>query len=71
MEYLDYSGLKVQLLGSIIAVSSINILRCKGRFVCKNRDFKSDQFLWLAIFHGMFLASVLIIAVVERTQGSA
>lgn len=67
MEYLDYSGLKIQLLGSIIAVSAILILRFVVDLAVGGA-VKTEQFIWLSIFHGIFLASVLTIAVVNRLK---
>lgn len=67
MEYLDYSGLKVQLLGSVIAVSAISILRMVVD-LSGGGVVKSEQFLWIAIFHVIFLASALVIAVVNKLK---
>jgi uncharacterized protein (TIGR00645 family) len=70
MEYLDYSGLKIQLLGSVIAVSAISILRMVVELGAGGA-VRSEQFLWISIFHGMFLASVLVIAVVNKLKESS
>jgi uncharacterized protein (TIGR00645 family) len=67
MQYLDYSGLKIQLLGSIIAVSSVSILRTVVNLGIGGA-VTSEQFLWISIFHGLFLASILIIAVVNKLK---
>ena len=70
MEYLDYSGLKVQLLGSIIAVSSINILREVVELGANRAALETDRFIWLTIFHSIFLLSVLVIAIVNKLKAS-
>ena len=70
MEYLDYSGLKVQLLGSIIAVSSINILREVVELGANRAAPETGRFIWLAIFHSIFLLSVLVIAIVNKLKAS-
>jgi uncharacterized protein (TIGR00645 family) len=67
MQYLDYSGLKIQLLGSIIAVSSVSILRMVVNLGV-GAAVTSEQFLWILVFHGLFLASILIIAVVNKLK---
>jgi uncharacterized protein (TIGR00645 family) len=67
MEYLDYSGLKVQLLGSIIAVSAISILRMVVE-LSAGGAVKREEFLWISVFHGMFLVSVLVIAIVNKLK---
>jgi uncharacterized protein (TIGR00645 family) len=69
MDMLDYSGLKVQLLGSIIAVSSVLILRMVVD-LSVGAAIKSEQFFWMAIFHGLFLASVLVIAIVNKLKST-
>lgn len=69
MGHLDYSGLKVQLLGSIIAVSAISMLRIVVE-LADNGQVDADRFLWLVIFHTVFLFSVLVIAAVNRMKTS-
>lgn len=69
MDYLDYSGLKIQLLGSIIAVSSVLILRMIVE-LSVGGVVKSEQFIWIAIFHVIFLASVLVIAIVNKLKST-
>jgi uncharacterized protein (TIGR00645 family) len=67
MEYLDYSGLKVQLLGSIIAVSAISILRMVVE-LSAGGAVRKEEFLWICVFHMIFLVSVLVIAVVNKLK---
>jgi uncharacterized protein (TIGR00645 family) len=67
MDILDYSGLKIQLLGSIIAVSSVLILRVVVELGVGGA-VRREQFIWMVIFHSMFLASVLTIAVVNKLK---
>jgi uncharacterized protein (TIGR00645 family) len=69
MDTLDYSGLKVQLLGSIIAVSSVLILRLVVD-LSAGGAVRSEQFVWLAIFHGLFLASILTVAIVNKLKST-
>lgn len=70
MGHLDYSGLKVQLLGSIIAVSAIGILRLAVELADTDEPFAVDdkRLMWLVVFHVVFLFSVLTIAVVNRLK---
>lgn len=70
MGHLDYSGLKVQLLGSIIAVSAIGILRLGVELADTDEPFAIDdkRLMWLVIFHVLFLLSVLTIALVNRLK---
>jgi uncharacterized protein (TIGR00645 family) len=72
MGHLDYSGLKVQLIGSIIAVSAISILRLIVELADTDSKIviEADRFIWLVVFHSLFLFSVLIIAIVNRMKMS-
>jgi len=69
MEYLDYSGLKTQLLGSIIAVSSVLILRIVVDLGVGGA-IRSEQFIWIISFHAILLVSVLIIAIVNKLKST-
>jgi uncharacterized protein (TIGR00645 family) len=69
MEYLDYSGLKTQLLGSIIAVSSVLMLRIIVQLGVGG-EIESQRFIWIVVFHVTFLMSLLIIAVVNKLKST-
>jgi uncharacterized protein (TIGR00645 family) len=70
MGHLDYSGLKVQLIGSIIAVSAINMLRIIVEIADQEKPapVERERFMWLIVFHLVFLLSVVVIAVVNRLK---
>ncbi len=70
MGHLDYSGLKTQLLGSIIAVSSILMLR-EVVELFSGGGVEADRFLWMIAFHLSFVISMLIIAIVNRLKISS
>lgn len=70
MGHMDYSGLKTQLLGSIIAVSSILILREVVELFSGGK-VDADRFIWMIAFHLTFVVSVLIIAIVNRLKISS
>jgi uncharacterized protein (TIGR00645 family) len=67
MGHLDYSGLKLQLLGSIIAVSAILILRTIVDLFDGGK-IDADRFFWMIAFHLTFVVSALIIAVVNKLK---
>lgn len=70
MDSLDYSGLKIQLLGSIVAISSVQLLR-QYMDMDQNYSLQADKFMWMIIFHATFVFSVLIFAIVNRIYHSA
>ncbi len=69
MDDLDYSGLKVQLVGSIIAIASITLLRS---FIELNdvKDVETTKLTWMVILYCAFLIAVLIIAIVNKLKSS-
>lgn len=70
MSSIDYSGLKIQLMGSIIAISSITLLR---EFIELSEAAKVDEhrlFLMIAVY-ATFLMASLIVALVNWLKHSA
>lgn len=74
---LNYSGLKLQLLGSVIAVSTISILKLVVEISDRSPEgadpvqIDTPRFVWVATFHGLFLASALSMAVVDKLKSAA
>jgi uncharacterized protein (TIGR00645 family) len=64
---LDYSGLKIQLIGSIIAISGIMLLRV---FVDMIDSEKADvtKIVLMMSLHMTFVVSALILAIVNRLK---
>ena len=67
---LDYAGLKLQLLGSIIAVSAVNLLRLTVE-MADGGPIETQRMMWLGVFHCLFLASALSIGVVNWLKASS
>jgi uncharacterized protein (TIGR00645 family) len=67
MSRLDYSGLKIQLMGSIIAISAITTLRV---FIELNNGAMVDEkrLMWTTIIFVVFLFAALIMAVINRLK---
>jgi uncharacterized protein (TIGR00645 family) len=64
MNHLGYSGLKVQLLGSIIAVASIKMLRIFIELTDLG-NVNTSRFVWTIAFYMAFLVAVFLIAAVN------
>lgn len=64
---LDYAGLKVQLMGSIIAITSIKMLR---EFVAliDVGNVNHDKLTWMVVLYVGFLFAALCVAVVNRLK---
>jgi uncharacterized protein (TIGR00645 family) len=59
---LDAGGLKLKLASSIVAISSIHLLKA-----FMNVEAMSDQkLIWLVVIHMTFVVSTLLMAIVER-----
>ena len=64
MDSLDYSGLKIQLLGSIVAISSVQLLR-QYMDMGERGNFDSVKLMWMIIVHLTFVVSILLFAIVN------
>ncbi|HZZ30457.1 MAG TPA: YqhA family protein [Phenylobacterium sp.] len=67
MSHLDYSGLKVQLMGSIIAIAAITILRA-FLAMATGSTFEPQRMLWLCVVFLVFLAAALTSALINRLK---
>jgi uncharacterized protein (TIGR00645 family) len=59
---LDAGGLKMKLASSIVAISSIHLLKA----FMNVEAMSAEKLLWLVIIHMTFVVSTLLMAVVER-----
>jgi len=69
MSDLDYSGLKVQLLGSIIAITSIKLLRLFTELL-ETHPINEQIFVLAFGFYLMFLIAVFVIVVVNKIKST-
>jgi uncharacterized protein (TIGR00645 family) len=67
---LDYSGLKIQLIGSIIAISGIMLLRVFIDTIDTNQ-FDTMKILLLISLHMTFVISALVLAMVNKLKHSS
>jgi uncharacterized protein (TIGR00645 family) len=62
MGKLDSGTLKLKVAASIVAISSINLLRA----FMDAEDVPDDKLMWLVIMHLTFVASAVLMGVLER-----
>jgi uncharacterized protein (TIGR00645 family) len=62
---VDPSNLKIKLAVAIVAISSIHLLQ----IFLKVRDYTDREITWSLAIHGMFLAGVVALAVMDRLEG--
>jgi uncharacterized protein (TIGR00645 family) len=63
MAKVDFSGLKQKLLGSIVAISAIQVLKA---FMNLDKYPDTSKLAWLVGIHLVFVVSTLILAVSDR-----
>lgn len=68
LDKLSYSGLKVQMMGSILAISSVKLLR--AYFSLGSPDAMAPGDLqWLVIIYGTFVVALVCVAVTNKLHG--
>lgn len=65
MGTLDFSGLKMKLIGSIVAISVISLLRAFMRLTQSGGHIDDRTLLWLVGLHMTFLASGVLFALMD------
>jgi len=65
MGTLDFSGLKMKLIGSIVAISAISLLRAFMTLTENDAPFDETRLRWMLILHLTFVASGLLFAAMD------
>lgn len=65
MGSLDFSGLKMKLIGSIVAISAISLLRAFMRLTETDIPMDPTRVHWLVIVHLTFVVSGLLFALMD------
>ena len=65
MGTLDFSGLKMKLIGSIVAISAISLLRAFMTLTETDIAFDAERVRWLVILHLTFVVSGLLFAAMD------
>jgi uncharacterized protein (TIGR00645 family) len=67
MGTLDFSGLKIKLIASIVAISGIHLLK----IFMNVKDYSSEQLMWYVIIHITFIFSGVAFAVMDWIEAKA
>ena len=67
MGKIDFTGLKLKLLSSIVAISAIQLL--KAFMNVKNNSDR--DLMWLVVIHVVFVGSGLILALTDKISGES
>src|SRR4051812_716625 len=65
MGTLDFSGLKMKLIGSIVAISAISLLRAFMTLTEQDAPLDEPRLRWMLILHLAFVISGLLFAVMD------
>jgi len=65
MGTLDFSGLKMKLIGSIVAISAISLLRTFMSVMDPHIEFEQPRLLWQVILHVTFVVSGVLFALMD------
>ena len=65
MGTLDFSGLKMKLIGSIVAISAISLLRAFMALSSSSEPFDEVRLKWMIILHLTFIFSGVLFAVMD------
>jgi uncharacterized protein (TIGR00645 family) len=67
MGAIDFTGLKIKLLGSIVAISAIQLLK---QFMAV-RTASDRELMWYVVIHVVFVVSSVLLALSDRLTGEA
>ena len=65
MGTLDFSGLKMKLIGSIVAISVISLLRAFMTLIQTQSSVNQTKLIWLVVLHLTFLVSGVLFAFMD------
>ncbi|HUO90270.1 MAG TPA: TIGR00645 family protein [Rhizomicrobium sp.] len=65
MGTLDFSGMKMKLIGSIVAISAISLLRAFMTLNEPDKALNDNQLRWMVILHVTFLFSGVLFAAMD------
>jgi uncharacterized protein (TIGR00645 family) len=71
MGTLDFSGLKMKLIGSIVAISAISLLRAFMTLTEPGSVLDEPRIRWMALLHLTFVGSGLLFACMDWVGGLA
>jgi len=69
MGTLDFSGLKMRLIGSMVAISAISLLRAFVSLTEPETALDERKLLWLVVLHVTFLFSGVMFALMDWLGG--
>lgn len=69
MGKIDFSGLKLKVIGAIVAISAIDLLKSFMDIPKNMNDSDADKLMWKVIIHMTFVFSGLLFAFMDKIVG--
>ncbi len=69
MGKVDFSGLKLKVIGAIVAISAIHLLRVFLNVPDEISDVESNSILWKVVIHMAFVVSGVLFAIMDKVAG--
>lgn len=69
MGKVDFSGLKLKVIGAIVAISAIDLLKSFMDIPNELSEAEADKLMWKVIIHMTFVLSGLLFAVMDKVIG--
>jgi uncharacterized protein (TIGR00645 family) len=66
MGKVDFSGLKLKVIGAIVAISAIHLLRTFMEISNEPTEANTEMFLWKVVIHMAFVLSGVFFALMDR-----
>jgi uncharacterized protein (TIGR00645 family) len=69
MGKVDFSGLKLKVIGAIVAISAIDLLKTFMNIPTEMTDAETNAVLWKVVIHMAFVVSGVLFAVMDKVAG--
>jgi len=69
MGKVDFSGLKLKVIGAIVAISAIDLLKSFMDITSNMSEIDADKLMWKVIIHMTFVLSGLLFAIMDKVVG--
>ena len=69
MGKIDFSGLKLKVIGAIVAISAIDLLKSFMNISNELSEGEADKLMWKVIIHMTFVLSGLLFAFMDKVVG--
>ena len=69
MGKIDFSGLKLKVIGAIVAISAIDLLKSFMNIPNEVNEGEADKLMWKVIIHMTFVLSGLLFAFMDKVVG--